>query len=327
MRNFSYSRPSRLEDALALYAGGAMVLAGGTTAVDLMKLGVMQPQAVVDITQVKELQGFDTASQPLRFGALARMADVAEDTRLKAEFPALAESLALAASQQLRNAARLGGNLLQRTRCQYYRDVTLPCNRREPGSGCGALQGGVTSLHAVLGGSDRCVALYPGDWAVALIAFEAEVETISPRGARRLPLRDLYRLPNDRPELEHNLQPGEIIVAVHVPQTELGRASTYVKVRDRESYAFASASAAVGLALDGEVVRDVRIGLGGVATVPWRAREAEQALIGKRLTLETARLAGRIAFEGAKPLPDNAYKIPLGIETVAGALMQARARA
>ena len=329
MRNFAYHSPKTVSDAIdALRDSGGDILAGGTTVVDLMKIGVREPAALVDITGLAELQGHEIGTERIRFGALARMAHVADDPALIAAAPVLTESLWKAASPQLRNVARLGGNILQRTRCPYFRDTAYAqCNKRDSGSGCAALDGGETSHHAVLGGSSACVAMYPGDWAQALIAFDAEVHTRGPGGRRTIPFAELHVLPGDTPEVETILQPGEIVTDITVPVVPALKASHYLKARDRESYAFASASAAVGVDLDGDAVRDVRIALGGVATTPWRARAAEDSLKGQPLTEETAREAGRIAFADAQELAGSAYKIRLGADVVAGALMTAKSRA
>ncbi len=328
MRNFDYHRPADMSAAIdAARAEGAEILAGGTLMVDLMKIGVREPDALVDITGLADLEGHDIGMDRIRFGALARMADVADDQTLKTAAPVLTESLWKAASPQLRQAARLGGNILQQTRCPYFRDTAYSqCNKRAPGSGCAALDGGKTNLHAILGGSDDCVAMYPGDWAQALIAFDAEVHTQGPGGTRTISFADLHVMPGDTPQIETILEPGEIVKHITVPVIPALKASHYLKARDRESYAFASASAAVGLEMEGETVRDVRIGLGGVAAVPWRARQAEEHLKGKSLTEETARETGRIAFADASPLEGSEYKIKLGADVVAGALMTAHAR-
>lgn len=330
MRNFSYLRPATVAEAVSALAAHPdwQVLAGGTTMVDLLKLDVVAPEGLVDITAIKELEGWSVGPRGMRFGALARMAEVADDKAVRSACPALSESLWKAASPQLRNAARLGGNILQRTRCPYFRDPSYAaCNKRQPGSGCAALSGGSTHLHAILGGSDQCVAMYPGDWAQALIAFDATVLTASSRGTRRIRFADLHRLPGKRPDLETVLERGEIVTAIELPFSNTMKASHYLKARERESYAFATASAAVGLELDGERVKDARIALGGVAATPWRAAAAEQSLKGKPFSEAAAREAGRIAFEGARPLEGSAYKIALGADVVAGALMTAHQRA
>jgi xanthine dehydrogenase YagS FAD-binding subunit len=306
---------------------GARFIAGGTTLYDLMKLNVETPATVIDLTGLSELATFDTSgSRELVFGALAPMSDVASDPRLVRDYPALSESLWRAASQQLRNMATVGGNLLQRTRCAYFRGgEPYACNKRNPGSGCAAI-GGRDRGHAVLGGSASCIAVYPGDWAVALVAFDAQVDTVSPRGERTFALESLHREPGDTPEIETTLAPDELIVRIRVPATPLGRASTYHKIRDRESYAFALVSAAVALDMDGGTVREARVALGGVATRPWRARSAERALVGRTLNDATARAAGDEAFLDAKAGRDNDFKIELGARTVADALMIANGR-
>jgi xanthine dehydrogenase YagS FAD-binding subunit len=331
MHPFTYTKPTTVNDAVqAIVAGGpgTRFLAGGTTIYDLMKLNVETPTRLVDVTALKELSGFDTSgSKELVFGAMAHMSDVAADERLVRDYPALSESLWKAASQQLRNMASVGGNLLQRTRCAYFRfGEPFACNKRKPGSGCSA-QEGLDRGHALLGGSESCIAVYPGDWAVALMAFDAQVDVVGPNSARTIPIDQFHREPGSTPHIETVLRPEELIVRIRVPTTELGRASTYHKIRDRESYAFALASAAVALRMEGDTVRDARIALGGVATRPWRVREAEQSLIGHPLTPETARSAGEIAFRTAQPGRDNQFRIELGTRTVADALMIAKQRA
>jgi xanthine dehydrogenase YagS FAD-binding subunit len=331
MQPFTYSKPATAADAVRQIAAGGPAtsfIAGGTTLYDLMKLNIEMPERVIDITALKELAEFDTSGQDeLVFGALARMSDVAADPRLDSEYPALAEALSKAASQQLRNIASVGGNLLQRTRCAYFRNgAPFACNKREPGSGCSAREG-LDRGHAVLGGSDACIAVYPGDWAVALAAFDAEVDVLGHQGRRTILLEQLHLEPGATPHIETSLAQDELILQIRVPTTPLGRASTYHKIRDRESYAFALASAAVALQMDGDVVRNARIALGGVATRPWRACEAEQSLTGKPLTPDAARAAGDIALREARPGRHNGFKIELGARTVADALLIAEQRA
>lgn len=330
MHDFAYLRPRSTGEAVQLLARhqpGARYFAGGTTLFDLMKLGVEAPSTVIDITRIEGLREVDTSSRgELRIGALAAMSDVAENATVQREFPALSESLWKAASQQLRNMATVGGNLLQRTRCAYFRGgPEFACNKRVPGSGCAAL-GGQNRGHAVLGGSEACVAVYPGDWAVALAAFDALVDTVSPRGERTVPVRELHRAPGTTPHLETVLAADELIVRIRIPRGPIGRGSTYHKIRDRESYAFALASAAVALEIRSNRVADARIALGGVATHPWRAVQAERSLVGQPFTRAAARRAAELAFEGARPLEHNAFKVALGIETVTDALMLARER-
>ncbi|MCF3934020.1 xanthine dehydrogenase family protein subunit M [Acuticoccus sp. M5D2P5] len=332
MRAITYTRPATAQAAITAFAQageGARYIAGGTTLYDLMKLGIETPAHLVDVSAIEGLGSIDTGGDVLRFGGMATMADVARDRVVMERYPLLAEALGKAASQQLRNMATVGGNLLQRTRCLYFRNGAsglYPCNKREPGSGCAAI-GGLDRGQALLGQSDACTAVSPGDWPVALVALDASVEVEGPDGTRTMPVADLYRMPGDTPHLEFTLRPGEIITAVMVPATAAGRRSTYHKVRDRESYAFALASAAVALEMDGETVREARIALGGVATVPWRARAAEALINGAPLTRERALATGHAAFADARPGRHNAFKIQLGAEVVADAVMIAAGRA
>jgi xanthine dehydrogenase YagS FAD-binding subunit len=330
MHPFTYFRPATAAEAVrAIGAGGpgTRILAGGTTIYDLMKLNIEEPTHLIDVTRLEGLDCIDAGGAELTLGALARMSDVAAHPQIVAEFPALSESLWRAASQQLRNMATLGGNLLQRTRCAYFRGgEPFPCNKRKPGSGCAA-QHGLDRGQALLGGSDACTAVYPGDLAIALVAFDATIDVLGPRGERTITVEELYREPGAEPHIETNLGPDEMILRIRVPKAAAGRASTYHKIRDRESYAFALASAAVALDVDGDRVRSARIAIGGLATRPWRARAAEQALCGKVLTPRAAREAGEAALQGAKPGRDNVFRIELGVRTVADALMIAKQRA
>ena len=330
MNRFDYAVAPSVDAAVAaLGAAGRppKVLAGGTTLVDLMRLNVEQPEAIIDINRVPGLNKIDTGRpDELVFGALARMSDVADDPVVRRDYPVLSESLWRAASQQLRNMASLGGNLLQRTRCAYFRDRQYPCNKREPGTGCSAL-GGLNRGHAVLGASDQCIAVYPGDLAIALVALDASIDVRSASGARTLNVADLHREPGQTPNWETALAPDELILRIRVPKSRLGKASTYLKIRDRESYAFAIASAAVALDMNGGVVRDARIAIGGLATRPWRVQAAEQSLLGKPFTAAAAAQAGRLALQGAVTRPQNAFRVELGANTVAEALEIARGRA
>jgi xanthine dehydrogenase YagS FAD-binding subunit len=331
VRSFAYVVPDSVAgavDALAAAEPGTRILAGGTTLYDLMKLGIEAPPAVIDIHRLAELTGISVGEDELSFGAGAKMAEVADHPVVRRDYPALSESLWQAASQQLRNMATVGGNLLQRTRCGYFRGgAEFPCNKRNPGSGCAALEG-LDRTHALLGTSGTCIATYPGDWAVSLIAFDAELDVVSPRGERTLPLGELHVEPGDNPGIEHTLAPDELILRIRVPATPAGRGSTFHKIRDRESYAFALASAAAAVTLDAqEMVTDCRIAVGGVATRPWRATEAERSLIGERLTLETSRHAGEVAFADATPPRAGGFRVELGIRTVTDALLTAGKRA
>ncbi len=330
MQPFAYTRAGTTAEAVrAIAAGGpgTRFLAGGTTLYDLMKLQVETPSGIVDITRLEELDYVDTSGPELVFGALARMSDVATHPDITVDYPVLSESLWRAASQQLRNMATLGGNLLQRTRCAYFRGgEPFACNKRKPGSGCAAREG-IDRGHALLGGSEACIAVYPGDLAIALVGLDASIDVLGPNGERTIPVEELHRDPGATPHIETTLDSGELILRIRVPKTRMGRASTYHKIRDRESYAFALASAAVALHLDGETVRDARIALGGLATRPWRARAAERMLVGRALTARVARQAGDAALEGARPGYHNGFRIELGARTVADALMIARRRA
>jgi xanthine dehydrogenase YagS FAD-binding subunit len=323
MRPFAYARAN--DAAEAVKAGGTF-LAGGTTLLDLMKLDVMRPARVVDINDLsREFGIMEYGPQGLRLGALAHMTEAAQHPDIIRNYPVIAQSLSLAASAQLRNMATLGGNVLQRTRCTYFRDTSWSrCNKREPGSGCAALDG-VNRKHAVLGTSPNCIATYPGDFAQSLIALDAAVELAGPSGSRRLPFANLHVAPGDDPSVETVLRPGELITAFTVPALPFARRSLYLKIRDRQSYEFALASAAVALNLDGVMVREARIALGGVATKPWRAREAEAVLRDKALDENTARAAAEAAFASAATHGGNHYKPELGKRTLVRALLEAKA--
>lgn len=302
----------------------AEFLAGGTNLVDYLKLDAMRTDRVVDINGLQALHGrIEARPDGLYLGALVRMAQLGDDATVNRDYPVIAQTMQLAASAQLRNMASLGGNVLQRTRCTYFRDTSWKaCNKREPGSGCAALDG-ENRKHAVLGVSKQCISNYPGDFAQALVALDARVETVGPAGTRSLRFEELHR-GSDDPHIETVLQPGELITGFVVPAGAWARRSVYVKVRDRESYEYAITSAAVALDIaPSGVVNEARIGLGGVAYKPWRARAAEAFLKGKRLDEATATAAGRLAFKGAETRQGNAFKTDLGPRTVARALLQA----
>jgi xanthine dehydrogenase YagS FAD-binding subunit len=326
MNNFEYVRATVIPDALRAVASqaGSRFLAGGTTMVDLMKCGVEVPSALIDITRLPGLDTIEAGPASVRIGALSKMSDVADHPRIRKESPVLSESLWRGASAQLRNMATIGGNLMQRTRCSYFREpgVYGACNKRDPGSGCAALEG-VNRGHAVLGTSPSCIATNPGDFAVALVAFDATVYVENGQQQRRIPIDDFFLAPGDTPHVEHPLSSGELIVAVEVPTSVALRRSHYLKVRDRESYEFAAASAAVGLELesDDRTIRDVRVALGGVAIRPWRARTVEAALVGRTFDVPTVRAASRLATEGAVDHGENRFKIDLAPRVVARALL------
>ena len=325
MRSFDYRQIDDDNQAVRAGAGPTSAyLAGGTTLLDLMKLDVMQPETLIDINGLRERYGqIRVAEDGLHLGAMVHMADAADHGDIRKTYPLVAQSLQLAASQQLRNMATLGGNVLQRTRCVYFRDTRWSaCNKRNPGSGCAALDG-VRRKHAVLGVSEDCIATYPGDFAQALIALDAEIELLGANGSRVMRFESLHRLPEKTPHLETNLAPGELITGFRIPSGAWTRRSLYLKVRDRESYEFALASAAVALDLDGDSVREARIALGGVATKPWRARDAEVALRGRHIDEGVAKHAAAIAFADAVANADNGYKIELGQRTLVRALLDA----
>jgi xanthine dehydrogenase YagS FAD-binding subunit len=325
MRPFEYRRSGDLAGALHMaQSQHADYLAGGTTLIDLMKLDVMRPSTIVDINGLAEDHGkIEHDDRSLRLGALARMSDVADHPVINRDYPVIAQTMKLAATAQLRNMASLGGNVLQRTRCNYFRDVQAGgCNKREPGSGCAALDG-VNRKHAVLGTSEHCIATYPGDFAQALIVLDAQVEISGEGGTRTIPMEQFHVLPGDTPQVETTLQYGELITRFIVPAASWTRRSLYVKVRDRQSYEFALASAAVALDMDGDVIRQARIAVGGVATKPWRSRSAEAALAGKRPGWPVFKAAAQEAFADAAPRKGNAFKVALGQRTLIRALRQA----
>jgi xanthine dehydrogenase YagS FAD-binding subunit len=322
MRPFEYVAASDLDEAARTVSAdpGARYIAGGTTLVDLMKLDVETPRKLVDLNPlVRRDKTLETISeQPdggLRIGALVRNSDLSWDTTVKQRYPVLSEALLAGASGQIRNMATVGGNLLQRTRCYYFRDTAMPCNKREPGSGCSAIDGH-NRIHAVLGTSEQCIATHPSDMAVAMVALDAVVHVRGPRGERTIPLVDFYVVPDAHPERETVLGHGEVITAVEIPVLRYGARSHYRKVRDRASFAFALASAAVALDLSGGTIRDARVALGGVGTKPWRSREAERALIGKAASVDTYRAAAELALKDAVPRRENGFKIELAKRTL-----------
>jgi xanthine dehydrogenase YagS FAD-binding subunit len=329
MRPFSYQRLLHPHDVTTLHnvSSRDAYIAGGTTLLDLMKLDVMRPERVIDLDALSpspDFGGIEVADSGLYLGALVRMADAADHEHIRANYPVVSQTLNLAASQQIRNMASLGGNVLQRTRCPYFRDTSWnACNKRTPGSGCAAI-GGFNRMHAVLGTSDNCIATYPGDFAQALVALDADVFIIGPQGNRTIKFAQLHTQPADEPEIETTLGPGELIGGFRIPAGPWTRRSAYVKVRDRESYEFAMASAAVALHLDGDVVNEARIALGGVATVPWRAREAETRLAGKHLDEAVALDAAEAAFADARPYEHNGFKVQLGKATLVRSLLQVK---
>ena len=315
MYPFSFTKAADEKSALDAGASGARYIAGGTTLVDLMRITVERPGAVVDINALP-YRNVDLDAGALRIGSLVRMTDLAADDRVRRQFPVIAQALELSASAQLRNVASIGGNLMQRPRCLYFRDVSANCNRRAPGTGCSAV-GGLNRTHAILGTSDQCVATHPSDLAVALVALDAVVVTRDANGDRRTPLAKFFREPGTTPDQEHDLRAGELIVGVEVPTGAATARSGYLKVRDRQSYEFALTSAAVALDVSGGVVRDARVAVGGVATVPWRLPAVERALVGRPPSPGLWQEAASHAADGAKPLSDNGFKVELVKRVVA----------
>lgn len=337
MRPFTYVRAD--EPAMAVNAVSRPVnapstiegmqlsqyLAGGTNIIDYMKLDVMRPAELVDINGLESAYGqIEAGPRGLRLGALARMSQAEAHPAVRRDYPVILQSLQLAASPQLRNMASLGGNVLQRTRCSYFRDNSYPaCNKRSPGSGCSALDG-VNRKHALFGTSERCIATYPGDFAQALVALDATVELLGQAGARVIRFEDLHLPYGESPHIENTLRPGELITGFSVPAAAWTRRSLYLKVRDRRSYAYALTSAAVALDINPEgEVGEARIALGGVASRPWRAHAAEASLHGRRLDEAAARNAAEIAFTDARPHGQNAFKVELGKCTLVRALLAA----
>jgi xanthine dehydrogenase YagS FAD-binding subunit len=311
---FSFSKATDERSAFAAASSGARYIAGGTTLVDLMRETVERPAAVVDINGLP-YRSIDLQPSRLRIGSLVRMSDLAANLDVRREFPVIAQALESSASAQLRNMASIGGNLMQRPRCLYFRDVTASCNRRTPGSGCAAANG-LNRGHAILGTSEQCVAAHPSDLAVALVALDAVVITRDSRGERQIPIAQFFRLPGSTPDREHDLRPGELIVAVDVPTGPEMRRSGYLKVRDRKSFEFALTSAAVALHIDAGVIRTARVAVGGVATVPWRLPAVERALHGQAPNQRLWSAAAALAVDGAKPLSENGFKVDLLKRTV-----------
>jgi xanthine dehydrogenase YagS FAD-binding subunit len=328
VNRFDYIRPTSAAEAIAAAAQpGSAYLAAGTNLLDLMKMGAARPQRLVDISRLPGLDRIDwLADGSVRIGTLVRNADLAYDAGVQRSFPAVAEALLSGASPQLRNAATLGGNLLQGTRCPYFSDPASGCNRREPGSGCDAL-GGENRLHAVLGWSEHCIATHPSDLCVPLVALDAVVELEGPDGPREIPLEALHRLPGETPEQETILAPGELITAIRIPAegAALARHARYLKVRERTSYAFAVVSVAAGLDLEGGTIRKARLALGGVAAKPWRARAAEAALEGAPASATAFARAADLILAEARPSGENAFKIELARRLIVRALHDALA--
>ena len=324
MINFQYTRASDVSDAVRQIAADptAKFIAGGTNLLDLMKEDVERPTRLIDITRLPLTKIEETAGGGLRIGALVPNSDLAWHAAIAQRYPVLASAILAGASAQLRNMASTGGNLLQRTRCFYFYDTATPCNKREPGSGCSAIKG-INRINAILGTSDACIATHPSDMCVALAVLEARIHVAGPDGERIVPFADFHRLPGDTPERDTNLDANEIVTAVELPAEGFARNYTYLKIRDRLSYAFALVSVAVGLEMDGTTIRHARFALGGVAHKPWREPSAEAALNGQVASPENFRRAADLALRDAKGFEHNAFKIELARRTIVRALTQA----
>ena len=325
MNTFTFERVARATDAASAVAArpDAMFLAGGTTLVDLMKVDVLTPVSVVDVRRLG-LSSIDVSDHAIVVGAAVTNSQLAWHPVVRDRYPVLSEAILSGATTQIRNMATVAGNILQRTRCPYFRDVHASCNRRQPGSGCEALDG-FNRGHAVLGVSDHCIATHPSDMCVAMTVLDADIRTLRPDGTTRsIPFRDFHRAPGDTPHIEVALEHGELITHVVLPDLPAARRSHYLKVRDRASYEFSLASAAVVLDLDGDTIRSARLGLGGVATKPWRAIEAERMLTGRKASEETFRNAAEIALTGAVAREHNRFKIELAKRTIVRAFATAR---
>jgi xanthine dehydrogenase YagS FAD-binding subunit len=318
MRPFILEKARSAEEAIAAAAAGARYIAGGTTLVDLMRDEVERPERLIDINALP-LGGVRVEGDDLVIGALARMAEVAAHPDVQRLQPLIAESLIEGASPQLRNMASMGGNLLQRNRCPYFRMLDAACNKRTPGSGCAAIEG-LNAGHAIFGTSTHCIATHPSDVAVPLIALDATMRVRGPHGERSFPIEQLFRLPGDTPHLEHTLQPGELIIEIRVPGAAYSPHARYLKVRDRASYEFALVSVAAALSVEQGVIRQARLAAGGVGTIPWRLRECESALVGLRPDRASFEAAAKLATRGARPLHHNQYKLELLPRTIVRAL-------
>jgi xanthine dehydrogenase YagS FAD-binding subunit len=327
MIQYSYTKPSTQKaaiDALKRDAS-AQFIAGGTNLVDLMKRGVMTPQRLVDINGLP-LKNITAYKGGLNIGSLALNSDVSEDPLVVAKYPLLSLALKAGASPQLRNMATVGGNMMQRTRCPYFYDISTPCNKRAPGTGCSALEG-YNRMHAIFGYSDKCIAVHPSDMCIALVAMDATVLVDGPKGIRKIKFEDFHRLPGDAPEKDNTLQKGELITAVQIAESPFTKSVHYLKVRDRASYAFALVSVAAALHIEGNVIKDARLAMGGVAHKPWRLLNAEKALIGKPANDAAFTQAADIGMQGAKGFKYNSFKVQMGRNAIVEALNTAAAKA
>ncbi len=322
MKNFAYVRATSTEDALrqSHSTQNAQFIAGGTNLVDRLKVFLDEPDRLIDISRLNLKRIEVTLDGSIRIGALVTNTALADHPQIRRDYPLLSRAILSGASQQIRNMATVGGNLLQRTRCPYYYDTVFACNKRQPGSGCPAIEG-INRMHAILGASDLCIAVHPSDMCVALAALDAVVEVESTKGRRQIPFGDFHRLPGDAPQRDTNLAPGELIAAVILPPLPFAKTGVYLKLRDRASYAFALVSVAAAIDVVVGRIRDVRLALGGVAHKPWRAIEAEAFLKGKLATVETFQQAANLALQGAKPLAHNGFKVEMAKRAIKRALV------
>jgi xanthine dehydrogenase YagS FAD-binding subunit len=325
MKQFQYVKATSNAGVITTISKpGTKIIAGGTNLVDLMKRGVTAPDKLVDITHLplKDIGETMGNVMTMSIGALALNSTVAEHPRVKEIFPLLSMALNAGASPQLRNMATVGGNMMQRTRCVYFYDTTMPCNKRVPGSGCGAM-GGYNRMHAIFGTSEKCIAVHPSDMCVALAALDAKIEVAGPKGTRYIPFTEFHRLPGQTPQLDNILASNELITRVIIPTNNFAKNSYYLKVRDRQSYAFALVSVAAALDIRDGIIKDARLAMGGVAHKPWRLFDAERSLIGKKPTEENFTQAAQLAMQGAKAFEYNAFKLKLAPATIAEALKHA----
>ncbi|AVH72074.1 FAD binding domain-containing protein [Nostoc sp. 'Lobaria pulmonaria (5183) cyanobiont'] len=321
MNNFTYARATSVKDAVerATNDQNAILIAGGTNLVDRLKVFLDEPSQLIDISRLEMKRIERTSEGGLSLGALVTNTAVADHPDVRRDYPILSRAILSGASQQIRNMATVGGNLLQRTRCPYYYDTAFPCNKRQPGSGCPAATG-INRMHAILGASDQCVAVQPSDMCVPLAALDAVVVVEGPKGKRQIPLTDFHRLPGNTPQRDTNLEPGELITSVVLPPVPFAKSGVYLKLRDRTSYAFALVSVAAAVDLAGEQIQNVRLAMGGVAHKPWRSKEAEKFLIGKSANTATFQQAAEIALLEAKPLTHNSFKVDLAKRAIRRAL-------
>jgi xanthine dehydrogenase YagS FAD-binding subunit len=321
MKNFAYIRSASIEESVRHFhaAQNAQFIAGGTSLIDRLKVFLDEPDQLIDISRLDLKQIETTREGGIRIGALATNTSVADHPKVRQDYPLLSRAILSGASQQIRNVATVGGNLLQRTRCPYYYDTAFACNKQQPDSGCAAIQG-INRMHAILGVSDRCVAVHPSDMCVALAALDAIVEVEGPKGKRQIPFNDFHRLPDDTPQRDSHLESGELITAVILPPVPFAKTGVYLKLRDRASYAFALVSVAAAIDIRGNRIQEVRLALGGVAHKPWRSPEAEAFLKGKLATPETFQQAAAIVLQDAKPLTHNGFKVNMAKRAIQRAL-------